>query len=144
MTTDTTPLQERIARALDPWIWTDEDDDPSTFRRLVRRNSRLAERPASMERAAAVLPIIARLEAQSDIRGRAVVIYRDRARQAEAERDEWRQTALDERAAALDALEQIKARDARIKAVQDVLSYADMGETLVTRSRIRRALDGDS
>ena len=56
-----------------------------------------------------------RLEAQSDIRGRAVVMYRERAREAEAERDEWRQTALDERAAALDALEQIKARDARIK-----------------------------
>ena len=32
----------------------------------------------------------------------------------EAERDEWRQTALDERAAALDALEQIKVREARI------------------------------
>ena len=35
---------------------------------------------------------IARLEAQSDIRGRAVVIYRERAREAEAERDqayEW-------------------------------------------------------
>ena len=58
---------------------------------------------------------IARLEAQTSIRGRAVVIYRDRAREAEAERDEWRQTALDERAAALDALEQIKVRDARIK-----------------------------
>ena len=58
-----------------------------------------------------------RAEAQSDIRGRAVVMYRERAREAEAERDEWRQTALDERAAALDALEQIKARDARIKAV---------------------------
>ena len=42
-------------------------------------------------------------------------VRRDAARQAEAERDEWRQTALDERAAALDALEQIKVRDARIK-----------------------------
>ena len=61
---------------------------------------------------------IARLEAQTDIRGRAVVMYRERARQAEAERDEWRQTALDERAAALDALKQIKVRDARIKAVR--------------------------
>ena len=71
-------------------------------------------------------------------------VRRDAARQAEAERDEWRQTALDERAATLDALEQIKARDARIKAVQDVLSFADMGETLVTRSRIRRALEGDA
>ena len=36
---------------------------------------------------------------------------------AEAERDEWRQTALDERGAALDLLEQIKARDKRIQAV---------------------------
>ena len=58
-----------------------------------------------------------RAEAQSAIRGRAVVIYRERARQAEAERDEWRQTALDERGAALDLLEQIKARDKRIQAV---------------------------
>ena len=40
---------------------------------------------------------------------------------AEAERDVWRQTALDERAAALDALEQVKVRDARIKAVLAVL-----------------------
>ena len=42
------------------------------------------------------------------------------ATEAEAERDEWRQTALDERGAALDALEQVKAREARIKAVRDV------------------------
>ena len=62
---------------------------------------------------------IARLEAQTDIRGRAVVMYRERAREAEAERDEWRQTALDERAAALDALEQIKARDARAAHIWD-------------------------
>ena len=60
-----------------------------------------------------------RLEAQTDIRGRAVVIYRDRAREAETERDEWRQTALDERAAALDALEQIKVRDARAADIWD-------------------------
>ena len=58
-----------------------------------------------------------RAEAQSAIRGRAVAIYRERARQAEASRDEWRQTALDERGAALDLLEQIKARDKRIQAV---------------------------
>ena len=51
---------------------------------------------AAREAVPALLDRIARLEAQSDIRGRAVVIYRDRARQAEAERDEWRQTALDE------------------------------------------------
>ena len=41
------------------------------------------------------------------------------ALRAEAERDEWRQTALDERAAALDALEQIKARDARAADIWD-------------------------
>ena len=40
---------------------------------------------------------------------------------AETERDEWRQTALDERGAALDLLEQIKVRDRRIQAVRDVL-----------------------
>ena len=40
---------------------------------------------------------------------------------AEAELDEWRQTALDERGAALDALEQIKVRDRRIQAVLAVL-----------------------
>src|SRR5699024_5879891 len=34
-----------------------------------------------------------RAEAQSDIRGRAVAIYQQRARDAEAERDEWRQAA---------------------------------------------------
>lgn len=58
-TTDTDALTERIARVLDPWVWTDEDDDPNTFRRLARRNNRLAERPASLARAAAVLPIVA-------------------------------------------------------------------------------------
>ena len=113
-----------------------------------------------------------RTEAQSAIRGRAVVIYRDRARKAETERD-WNlrssrlakeerikanaravsaearirdltQEVRDERGAVLDLLEQVKVRDARIKAVQDALSYADMGETLVTRSRIRRALEGDA
>lgn len=85
---------------------------------------------------------IARLEAQSDIRGRAVVIYRERARQAEADRD-WNlrssrqakeerikanaradeaearirdltQEVKDERGAALDLIEQVKIRDARI------------------------------
>lgn len=40
---------------------------------------------------------------------------------AEADRDEWRQTALDERGAALDLLEQIKVRDRRIKAVQELV-----------------------
>ena len=73
---------------------------------------------------------------------------------AEAERDEWRQTALDERGAALDLLEQIKVRDKRIQAVRDVLELhgpahdehgqdeADCGPMIITD--IRRALDGDA
>ena len=83
-----------------------------------------------------------RLEAQSDIRGRAVVIYRERAREAEAERDEWRQTALDERGATLDLLEQIKVRDKRIQAVQHLVDQADhAGDWTVTCSRLQRAID---
>ena len=46
----------------------------------------------------------------------ALLVALDRAA---AERDEWRQTALDERAAALDALEQIKVRDARAADIWD-------------------------
>ena len=68
-----------------------------------------------------------RAEAQSAIRGRAVVMYRERAREAEAERDEWRQSALDERGAALDALEQVKVRDARVRAVERLALAADDG-----------------
>ena len=113
-----------------------------------------------------------RAEAQSAIRGRAVVIYRERAREAEAERDwnirssrsakkgrieanaradraeaerdGWRQTALDERGAALDALEQIKARDARIKAVQAILDENPAAYARTYNHDIRRALDGDA
>ena len=89
------------------------------FDRFLARVRRDAAREA-LDGLAAAEHRATRAEAQSAIRGRAVVIYRDRAREAEAERDEWRQTALDERAAALDALEQIKVRDARIKAVRDI------------------------
>ena len=78
------------------------------------------------------------------------------ALRAEAERDEWRQTALDERAAALDALEQVKAREARIKAVRDVLDQAEAiinhhpaytfsgqrMDPIVNGADIRRALEG--
>ena len=107
---------------------------------------------AAREAIPALLDRIARLEAQTDIRGRAVVMYRDRAREAEAERDEWRQTALDERAAALDQMEQVQIRDARIKAVQDVLDQKDADLDAMSNpprehrgvlmADIRRALDG--
>ena len=98
---------------------------------------------AAREAVPALLDALTRAEAQSAIRGRAVVIYRERARQAEAERDEWRQTALDERGAALDALEQIKARDKRIQAVQHLVDQADhAGDWTVTCSRLQWAIDG--
>ena len=87
-------------------------------------------------------------------------VRRDAARQAEAERDEWRQTALQERAAALDALEQIKVRDARIKAVERLAYAVDDGTQYEHNGHdpaegeaecpgcwalgIRRALDGDA
>ena len=70
-------------------------------------------------------------------------VRRDAAREAEAERDEWRQTALDERAAALDALEQIKVRDRRIQAVQHLVDQADhAGNWTVTCTHLQRAIDG--
>ena len=65
-----------------------------------------------------------------------------KALRAEAERDEWRQTALDERGAALDALEQIKARDKRIQAVQHLVDQADhAGNWTVTCTHLQRAID---
>ena len=101
-----------------------------------------ANTPAILDRLAAAEHRAARAEAQSAIRGRAVAIYQQRAREAEAERDGWRQTALDERGAALDALEQIKARDARIKAVQDLIDQADTaGDWTVTCTRLQSAID---
>ena len=110
------------------------DEDPIALRDAAWR---LATALAAAEHR------IARLEAQTDIRGRAVVIYRERAREAEAERDEWRQTALDERGAALDLLEQIKARDKRIQAVQHLVDQADhAGDWTVTCSRLQWAIDG--
>src|SRR5699024_3143017 len=112
-----------------------------------------------------------RAEAQAAIRGRAVAIYQQRAREAEAwwdrwhsmwrqrgvkhlaaekratraeaERDGWRQTALDERGAALDALEQIKVRDARIKAVQDLIDQVKRAAAKAAWDEaIEEALDG--
>ena len=99
-------------------------------------------RDAAREALAAAEHRATRAEAQSAIRGRAVVIYRERAREAEAERDEWRQTALDERGAALDLLEQIKVRDRRIQAVQHLVDQADhAGNWTVTCTHLQRAID---
>ena len=66
-----------------------------------------------------------------------------KALRAEAERDEWRQTALDERGATLDLLEQIKVRDRRIQAVQHLVDQADhAGNWTVTCTHLQRAIDG--
>src|SRR5699024_1149061 len=108
---------------------TDEEKDylPRAWDEWIAR----VKRDAAREALAAAEHRATRAEAQSAIRGRAVVIYRERAREAEAERDRWhsmwrqrgvkhlaaekratraeaerdgwRQTALDERGAALDA-----------------------------------------
>ena len=125
---------------------------------------------AAREAVPALLDALTRAEAQSAIRGRAVAIYRKRAEeaevaarwahdraykadlswedekrradQAEASRDEWRQTALDERGAALDLLEQIKVRDRRIQAVQHLVDQADhAGNWTVTCTHLQRAID---
>ena len=120
---------------------TDEEKDylPRAWDEWIAR----VKRDAAREALAAAEHRATRAEAQSAIRGRAVVIYRERARQAEAERDEWRQTALDERGAALDLLEQIKARDKRIQAVQHLVDQADhAGDWTVTCTHLQRAIDG--
>ena len=86
-----------------------------------------------------------RAEAQSAVRGRAVVIYRERAREAEARVRDLAQEVKDERGACLDQMEQVRIRDARIKAVEDVLDQhvSILGDSLgVPVDRIRRALDG--
>ena len=78
------------------------DEDPIALRDAAWR---LATALAAAERR------IARLEAQTDIRGRAVVMYRERAREAEA----------------------------RIQAVRDVLD--EYGDPEIWAEDIRRALD---
>ena len=120
---------------------TDEEKDylPRAWDEWIAR----VKRDAAREALAAAEHRATRAEAQSAIRGRAVAIYQQRARQAEAERDELRQTALDERGAALDLLEQIKARDKRIQAVQHLVDQADTaGDWTVTCTHLQRAIDG--
>ena len=144
MTTDTTPeITEDDWKTLattEITHLTDEEKDylPRAWDEWIAR----VKRDAAREALAAAEHRATRAEAQSAIRGRAVVIYRERAREAEAERDEWRQTALDERGAALDLLEQIKARDKRIQAVQHLVDQADhAGDWTVTCTHLQRAID---
>ena len=130
----------------------------------------VAEGAAMLDALSAAEHRATRAEARAEVRGRAVAIYRKRAEeaevaarwahdraykadlswedekrradQAEASRDEWRQTALDERGAALDLLEQIKVRDRRIQAVQHLVDQADhAGNWTVTCTHLQRAID---
>ena len=83
-----------------------------------------------------------RAEAQSAVRGRAVVIYRERAREAEARIEAW-EKQYDHDLAQADLI--ADQAEARIKAVQDVLDQHEsiLGDSLgVPVERIRRALDG--
>lgn len=108
--------------------------DPNTVRGILDQLDRAEHR-------------IARLEAQTHIRRRAVAIYQARARDAEARVRDLTQEVRDERGAARDQMEQVRIRDARIKAVEDALdAYAYTGictgQERVAVSDIRRALEG--
>ena len=90
-----------------------------------------------------------RAEAQSAIRGRAVVIYRERAREAEAERDCRRRENAELRDE-LVATQEYGAKlahgkdeaEARIEAVQDLIDQADTaGDWTVTCTHLQRAID---
>src|SRR5699024_5980142 len=95
-----------------------------------------ANTPAILDRLAAAEHHLLRAEAERDRWWRKWC-------EAEAERDGWRQTALDERGAALDALEQIKVRDARIKAVQDLIDQVKRAAAKAAWDEaIEEALDG--
>ena len=97
---------------------------------------------ASREAVPELLDALTRAEAQSETRRQQTKYWKERAEEFEAERDEWRQTALDERGAALDLLEQIKVRDRRIQAVQHLVDQADhAGNWTVTCTHLQRAID---
>ena len=75
-----------------------------------------------------LLARIARLEAQSDIRGRAVVMYRERARKAEAELEAARGYISDLETAIQSRNDVIKHRDARVKAARAI--HRDLYESM--------------
>lgn len=87
---------------------------------------------------------IARLEAQSDIRGRAVVMYRERAREAEAERDWNIRSSRNAKRGRIQANARADQAEARIEAVQHLIDQADeAGDWTITATAIQRAIDGE-
>ncbi|WP_270409881.1 hypothetical protein [Brachybacterium paraconglomeratum] len=74
----------------------------------------------------------------------ALLALLDQLDQAGARIRDLTQEVPDERAACLDQIEQVRVRDARIKAVEDVLDQHEsiVGDSLgVPAARVRRALD---
>ena len=116
--------------------------------------------PAILDRLAAAEHRATRAEAQSEARRVDIEYWQGVARGNAVTVDVWKETALQERGAALDALEQIKVRDARIKAVERLAYAADDGTEYEHNGHdpaegeaecpgcwalgIRRALDGDA
>lgn len=124
--------------------------------------------PEILDRLAAAEHRATRAEAQSAIRGRAIAIYRERAREAEvwwgrwhsmwrqrgvkhlaakkratraeAERDEWREASAKLAASSNQANADLYEAEARIKAVRDVLAHHPYGGP-GQEDAIRRALD---
>src|SRR5699024_7784919 len=127
--------------------------------------------PEILDRLAAAEHRATRAEAQSAIRGRAVRLYQQRAREAEAwwdrwhsmwrqrgvkhlaaekratraeaERDEWREASVELAASSNQANADLYEAEARIKAVQDLIDQADTaGDWTVTCSRLQWAIAG--
>ena len=140
MADDYTPDEGHMSVA---WVEYDDaagdiNEAEAEFDRFIAKVKRDAAREAlaaAEHRATQARARIRHLEATAQITVR-------KALRAEAERDEWRQTALDERGAALDLLEQIKVRDRRIQAVQHLVDQADhAGNWTVTCTHLQRAID---
>ena len=105
--------------------------------------------PGILDRLADAEHRATRAEAQSEARRIDIEYWQGVARGNAVTVDVWKETALQERGAALDALEQVKARDARIKAVRDILDHLTVEvdgwvSLLVSADDIREALDGDA
>ena len=101
--------------------------------------------PEILDRLAAAEHRATRAEAQAAIRGRAVAIYQQRAREAEAERDWNLRSSRLAKEGRIKANARADRAEARIKAVQDLIDQADTaGDWTVTCSRLQWAIDGTS
>lgn len=117
MTTDEYVPDEDQVRA---WCREGTGDYPDVMDEWLDRFLARVRRDAARDALDRAEHRIARLEAQTDIRGRAVVMYRERAREAEAERDAARGYIAELETAVQSRNDVIKHRDARLKAVRDI------------------------